>query len=78
MVGHLLGAAGAVEALACLGALMSDTIPPTIGLQEADEACDLDYVPNEKRNIPVNYTLSNSLGFGGHNAVIAMKKWRGE
>lgn len=78
MVGHLLGAAGAVEALACLGALMTDTIPPTIGLEEADEACDLDYVPNKKRNVPVNYTLSNSLGFGGHNAVIAMKKWRGE
>lgn len=78
MVGHLLGAAGAVEALACLGALMTDTIPPTIGLENPDEACDLDYVAKEKREATVNYTLSNSLGFGGHNAVIAMKKWRGE
>ncbi|MGY3704027.1 beta-ketoacyl-[acyl-carrier-protein] synthase II [Vagococcus martis] len=78
MVGHLLGAAGAVEALACLGALMTDTIPPTIGLENPDEACDLDYVAKEKRGATVNYTLSNSLGFGGHNAVIAMKKWRGE
>lgn len=78
MVGHLLGAAGAVEALACIGALMRDEIPPTIGLEECDEGCDLDYVPNKKREATVNYTLSNSLGFGGHNAVIAMKKWRGE
>ena len=78
MVGHLLGAAGAVEALACLGALMTDTIPPTIGLKDPAESCDLDYVPQVKRSALVNYTLSNSLGFGGHNAVIAMKKWRGE
>ncbi len=78
MVGHLLGAAGAVEAIACLAALENDFIPPTIGLEMADEACDLDYVPRVGRKHEVNYTLSNSLGFGGHNAVICLKKWRGE
>ncbi|MFW8052131.1 beta-ketoacyl-ACP synthase II [Vagococcus fluvialis] len=78
MVGHLLGAAGAVEALACLAALEADFVPPTIGLETPDEACDLDYVPQTGRAHQVEYTLSNSLGFGGHNAVICMKKWRGE
>lgn len=78
MVGHLLGAAGAVEAIACLAAIEQDFVPPTIGLEEADEACDLDYVPQTGRNHEVEYTLSNSLGFGGHNAVICLKKWRGE
>lgn len=78
MVGHLLGAAGAVEALACLAALQSDFIPPTIGLETPDESCDLDYVPKTGRQAEVTYTLSNSLGFGGHNAVICLKKWRGE
>ncbi|MBO0475788.1 beta-ketoacyl-ACP synthase II [Vagococcus sp. DIV0080] len=78
MVGHLLGAAGAVEAIACLAALEADFVPPTIGLETADEVCDLDYVPQVGREHEVEYTLSNSLGFGGHNAVICMKKWRGE
>ena len=78
MVGHLLGAAGAVEAIACLAALEADFVPPTIGLETPDEACDLDYVPKTGRAHEVEYTLSNSLGFGGHNAVICMKKWRGE
>lgn len=78
MVGHLLGAAGAVEALACLAALEADFVPPTIGLETPEEACDLDYVPQTGRAHNVEYTLSNSLGFGGHNAVICMKKWRGE
>ena len=78
MVGHLLGAAGAVEALACLAALEADFVPPTIGLETPEEACDLDYVPQTGRAHQVEYTLSNSLGFGGHNAVICMKKWRGE
>ena len=78
MVGHLLGAAGAVEALACLAALEADFVPPTIGLETPGEACDLDYVPQTGRAHNVEYTLSNSLGFGGHNAVICMKKWRGE
>jgi 3-oxoacyl-[acyl-carrier-protein] synthase II len=78
MVGHLLGAAGAVEALACLAALEADFVPPTIGLETPEEACDLDYVPQTGRAHNVEYTLSNSLGVGGHNAVICMKKWRGE
>lgn len=78
MVGHLLGAAGAVEAIACLAAIEKNFIPPTIGLEVADEACDLDYVPKKGRDHEVEYTLSNSLGFGGHNAVICLKKWRGE
>ncbi|MEG0256117.1 MAG: beta-ketoacyl-ACP synthase II [Vagococcus sp.] len=78
MVGHLLGAAGAVEAIACLAAIEKNFIPPTIGLEVADEACDLDYVPQTGRDHEVEYTLSNSLGFGGHNAVICLKKWRGE
>lgn len=77
MVGHLLGAAGAVEALACITALENDVIPPTIGLENPDETCDLDYVPGKPRQTEVNYTLSNSLGFGGHNAVLCLKKWRG-
>ncbi|MGF2143822.1 beta-ketoacyl-ACP synthase II [Vagococcus fluvialis] len=78
MVGHLLGAAGAVEALACLAALEADFVPPTIGLENQAEDCDLDYVPQTGRAHNVEYILSNSLGFGGHNAVICMKKWRGE
>ncbi|MGY3766086.1 beta-ketoacyl-ACP synthase II [Vagococcus vulneris] len=78
MVGHLLGAAGAVEALACLAAINNNFIPPTIGLETPGEECDLDYVPKIGREAEVNYTLSNSLGFGGHNAVICLKKWRGE
>lgn len=78
MVGHLLGAAGAVEALACIAALQQDTIPPTIGLTDPDPACDLDYTPLTAAKRSVEYTLSNSLGFGGHNAVICLKKWRGD
>ncbi|MGO3732884.1 MAG: beta-ketoacyl-ACP synthase II [Vagococcus sp.] len=78
MIGHLLGAAGAVEAIACLSALRDDFIPPTIGLDVPDEMCDLDYVPKTGRKEVVEYTLSNSLGFGGHNAVICLKKWRGK
>jgi 3-oxoacyl-[acyl-carrier-protein] synthase II len=75
MTGHLLGAAGAVEAIACIKALQEDFIPPTAGYRVRDEECDLDYVPNFGRKAEVNYTLSNSLGFGGHNASILIKKW---
>lgn len=75
MTGHLLGAAGAVEAIICVKASQEDFIPPTIGYQVKDEECDLDYVPNTGRNHSVNYALSNSLGFGGHNATIIIKKW---
>lgn len=77
MTGHLLGAAGAIEAMACLGAIQDDFVPPTIGLSESDAACDLDYVPKVGRKQKVTYALSNSLGFGGHNAVCCFKKWEG-
>lgn len=75
MTGHLLGAAGGIEAIACVKAIENDYLPPTIGLNEPDEACDLDYVANVGREKQVRYTLNNSLGFGGHNAVLCFKKW---
>lgn len=75
MTGHLLGAAGAIEAITCVKALEEGVIPPTIGYKEQDEECDLDYVPNEARRENIKYAMSNSLGFGGHNAVILLKKW---
>lgn len=78
MTGHLLGAAGAIEVIAIAKALEEGFIPPTIGYQVADEACDLDYVPNTGRNVEIEYALSNSLGFGGHNGTILLKKWKGE
>lgn len=78
MTGHLLGAAGAVEAIVCVKASEEDFIPPTIGYSNKDEECDLDYVPNIGRRHRVNYALSNSLGFGGHNATIILKKWTEE
>ncbi len=77
MFGHLLGAAGAVEAVVCVKAIQNDFIPATIGYQVPDEECDLDYVPNVGREATVNYTMSNSLGFGGHNATIIFKKVEG-
>lgn len=78
MTGHLLGAAGAIEAIICAKALSEDYIPPTIGYSDKDENCDLDYVPNKGRKQKLNYALSNSLGFGGHNAVLCLKKWEGK
>ena len=78
MTGHMLGAAGAVEAIASVLALERGIIPPTIGYREKDEDCDLDYVPNTARKREVNAALSVSLGFGGHNACIALRKYRGE
>lgn len=75
MTGHLLGAAGAVEAIVCLKTIEEGFIPPTIGYKEKDEECDLDYVPNVGKEKNVEYTLSNSLGFGGHNATLVIKKW---
>ncbi len=74
MTGHMLGAAGAVEALACLFALNEGVIPPTINLYEQDEACDLNCVPNTAVNADITLALSNSLGFGGHNACLAFRK----
>lgn len=74
MTGHMLGAAGAVEAIACLMALQEEILPPTINLQEQDEACDLNYVPNQAVCADITLALSNSLGFGGHNACLAFRK----
>ena len=75
MIGHLLGAAGAVEGIVCLKALTDQFVPPTLGLKNNDPLCDLDYVPNEGRETSLTYAMSNSLGFGGHNAVCLFKKW---
>lgn len=74
MTGHLLGAAAAVEAIACVCALRDGVVPPTIGYQEADPDCDLDITPNKAVSIPVNVAISNSLGFGGHNATVLFRK----
>ena len=71
MTGHMLGAAGAVEAIVAVQALATGVIPPTIGYQEPDEDCDLDYCPNQARKQQVKAALSTSLGFGGHNACVA-------
>ena len=73
--GHLLGAAGAVEAIACIKAIEDDFVPPTINYKLKDEECDLDVVPNVGRNIKINYAMSNSLGFGGHNSSIIFKRY---
>lgn len=75
MTGHLLGAAGGIESIACVKALQEGFMPPTIGYQNPDEACDLDYIPNTGRAKELRYVLNNSLGFGGHNAVLCFKKW---
>lgn len=74
MTGHMLGAAGAIEALACLFALNEGIVPPTINLNEQDEACDLNCVPNTAQKAGITLALSNSLGFGGHNACLAFRK----
>ncbi len=73
-VGHLLGAAGAVEAIFCAKAIQEQLVPPTINYQEKDEECDLDIVPNEPRKAELNIVMSNSLGFGGHNSSIVLRK----
>ncbi|MDO4618430.1 MAG: beta-ketoacyl-ACP synthase II [Clostridia bacterium] len=75
MTGHLLGAAGGIEAIACALALKEGFVPATINYQNPDPECDLDYVPNEGRKADIKYALSNSLGFGGHNATLAFKKY---
>lgn len=75
MMGHLLGAAGAVEAIVCLKTMLEGVIPPTINYETPDPTCDLDYVPNVARHTPVQVVLSNSIGFGGHNATLIMARF---
>lgn len=77
MTGHLLGAAGAVESIACAMALKEGVIPPTIGYRDADPECDLDYVTEGARKADLKAAISNSLGFGGHNATLCFKKYEG-
>ena len=74
MTGHLLGAGGALEAVVCIMAMRQGLMPPTINLDEPDEECDLDYVPNTSRAAELNVVLSNSFGFGGHNSVIVLTR----
>ena len=74
-IGHLLGAAGAVEAMACALALRDGILPPTRGYRTPDPDCDLDYVPNTARKADAKVALSNSLGFGGHNATLCIRRY---
>ncbi|MGI6641822.1 MAG: beta-ketoacyl-ACP synthase II [Limnochordia bacterium] len=77
LTGHLLGAAGAVEAGICLMALENQIVPGTYNYEFPDPECDLDYVPNAARPMELRYAMSNSFGFGGHNGVLIMKRWEG-
>jgi len=77
MTGHLLGAAGGVEFIACCLAIKDGVVPPTINYEYPDPECDLDYVPNTARKAEVNICMSNSLGFGGHNATLVVRKFKG-
>lgn len=78
MTGHLLGASGAVETIICIKALENNFVPPTINYQVSDESCDLNYIPNRGIRKSLKYVLNNSLGFGGHNAVLIFKKYEEE
>ena len=75
MTGHLLGAGGGVEAVACIRAINDGCIPPTINYEYPDPECDLDYVPNQARRADVRIAMSNSFGFGGHNACIIFRRF---
>ena len=77
MTGHMLGAAGAAEAIATVLALKNGIVPPTVGYKVPDENCDLDYVVDGARKKDIKYAISNSLGFGGHNATVCFKKFEG-
>ncbi len=76
MTGHLLGAAGSIEAIVCCKVIQDGIIPPTINLHQPDPECDLDYVPNQARKANIDVCLTNSLGFGGHNATLCIRKYR--
>jgi len=77
MTGHLIGAAGSIEFIISALAIRDNVVPPTINLEEPDPECDLDYVPNHARQMQVDAAMSNSLGFGGHNATLVLKKFKG-
>ncbi len=77
MIGHLLGAAGAVEMVACVKSVQESYVHPTAGYTTPDEECDLDYIPVKGRNLDVKYAISNSLGFGGHNATLVVGRYEG-
>jgi len=74
MHGHVLSGGGAIEAVACITALEYQTAPPTINFVAGDPKCDLDYVPNKARSMPINYVMSNSFAFGGLNSCLIFKK----
>jgi 3-oxoacyl-[acyl-carrier-protein] synthase II len=76
MTGHLLGGAGGIEGVATALAIKNDLAPPTINLETPDPECDLDYVPNQARSMPINVAMSNSFGFGGHNVTLVFKKYQ--
>ena len=76
MTGHMMGATGAVEAIFCVHAVRENVVPPTIHYHTPDPECDLDYIPNEARQKPVEVAMSNSFGFGGHNSVLVIRKYR--
>ena len=78
MIGHALGASGALEAVACILAINHNILPPTINYEDSDPECNLDYVANNSQKSEVNIAMSNSFGFGGHNGVILLKKWSGK
>ncbi|MGB9642826.1 MAG: beta-ketoacyl-[acyl-carrier-protein] synthase family protein, partial [Candidatus Ratteibacteria bacterium] len=78
MIGHLLGAAGAVEFIITILTIYHGIIPPTINYQTPDPECDLDYVPNSARRADVEIALSNSFGFGGHNISLCVRKYKGD
>jgi 3-oxoacyl-[acyl-carrier-protein] synthase II len=77
MTGHLLGAAGAVETVACIKAIETGIVPPTINLENPGDECDLDFVPNTAREARVRVALNNSFGFGGHNVTIVLRAFEG-
>ena len=77
MTGHMMGATGAVEAVFCVQTIRTGVLPPTINYHTPDPNCDLDYVPNTAREARVDAIISNAFGFGGHNAVIAIKRFNG-
>jgi len=78
MLGHMMGAAGAIEAIVCCKVINEGIIPPTVNLEHPDPECDLDYVPNVARQADVRVIISNSFGFGGHNSVIAIGRYGGQ